>query len=230
MGTHRDMARQLILDLLPAAASTAETFFVTPANAAAQEAVMGDAAWPQGKLVLIGPEGAGKSHLAGLWAAREAAVILSGSDLPGLDLPPPSSACVVEDLDRLPHGSEEPLFHLFNHFSAIGGRLLMTARQAPAQLPIELPDLASRLQATAIADLRDPDDRLLALLLARFMADRQILPTAGVIPYLVGRMERSTAAARDIVADLDAAALSTGRGVTRDLARAVLDNRTGAAR
>ena len=95
---------------------------------------------------------------------------------------------------------------------------------------MSLPDLASRLQATAIAQIGDPDDRLLALLLARLMADRQILPSAGVIPFLLTRMERSHAAARDIVAALDAAALAEGRGITRDLARAILDNHEEGAR
>jgi chromosomal replication initiation ATPase DnaA len=95
---------------------------------------------------------------------------------------------------------------------------------------VALPDLASRLQASSLVTLGDPDDRLLALLLARFMAERQILPAAGVIPYLVSRMERSAAAAGRIVAALDAAALAEGRGVTRALARAVLDNGGGAAR
>ena len=224
------MPRQLSLDLPSAKARQADSFLVTASTQAAHSAVLGDAPWSQGKLVLTGPEGSGKSLLAALWAAREGACILTGAELSGLLPPPATAAVIVEDIDRLPAEAEEPLFHLFNHLSATGGRLLMTSRRAPAQLDLRLADLASRLQATALAELRDPDDRLLALLLARFMADRQILPRAGVIPYLVGRMERSATAARAIAAELDAAALAQGRGVTRDLARAVLDKHAGTAR
>jgi chromosomal replication initiation ATPase DnaA len=217
------MSRQLSLDLAAPATGSPGDFLVTPATEAAHAAVLGDTPWPQGKLALIGPESAGKSHLARLWALREGATVLSAGTLPA-SLPPPAAPIVVEDADTLPRDREEQLFHLHNHLAATGGRLLLTARRPPARWPVALPDLASRLQATAIARIDDPDDRLLALLLARLMADRQILPSAGVIPYLLTRMERSHAAACDIVAALDVAALAEGRGITRDLARTVLDN------
>jgi chromosomal replication initiation ATPase DnaA len=217
------MTRQMTLDLSPAPGAGPADFFVTPSNAAAHAAVMGDTPWPQGKLALAGPEAAGKTHLARLWAARHGAQVIAATALPP-DLPPPGAAIAVEDVDSLPPASEEALFHLHNHLAATGGLLLLTARTAPARWPVALPDLASRLQATALATLSDPDDHLLALLLARHFADRHILPTAEVIPYLLSRIERSHAAARAIVADLDAAAHAQGRGITRDLARSVLDN------
>jgi chromosomal replication initiation ATPase DnaA len=226
-----DMPRQLSLDLSTPPGGAPGDFFVTPATQAAHAAVMGDTPWPQGKLVLAGPQASGKTHLLRLWAAREGATLLSPGDLALSDArPPPGAVIGIDDADALPPAAEEAIFHLHNHLAATGGRLLMTARRPPARWSIALPDLASRLQATAIAQLGDPDDRLLALLLARLMADRQILPSAGVIPYLLTRMERSHTAACDIVAALDSAALAEGRGITRDLARAVLDNREAGAR
>jgi chromosomal replication initiation ATPase DnaA len=224
-----DMARQLSLGL-PPAASPGAPFLVTPATAAAHAAVMGPAGWPQGRLTLVGAEGSGKSHLARLWAAREGALLVDTAGLAGLAPPGPAAALVIDDADRIAPAQEEPLFHLVNRLAGNGGRLLLTARQPPARWPLALPDLASRLQASAVVTLQDPDDRLLSLLLARFMADRQIVPRAGVIPYLVSRMERSAAAARQIAEALDAAALAEGRGVTRDLARAVLDKSGEGAR
>jgi chromosomal replication initiation ATPase DnaA len=219
------MPRQLSLDLAAPATGTPGDFFVTPATAAAHAAVLGDTPWPQGKLALIGPEASGKTHLLHLWAARDGATILPAPALcAGAAPPPPGAAIAIDDADTLPPAAEEALFHLHNHLAATGGRLLLAARRPPARWSVTLPDLASRLQATALAQIGDPDDRLLALLLARLMADRQILPSAGVIPYLLTRMERSHTAARDVVAALDSASLSQGRGVTRDLARTVLDN------
>jgi chromosomal replication initiation ATPase DnaA len=224
------MTRQLSLDLAVAAPPGPAAFLVTEATAAAHGAVMGDLSWPGGKLVLVGPAGSGKSHLLRLWAAREGAVVVAGADLPGLAPPPRGAAVALDDADRLPAAAEEALLHLHNHLGASEGRLLLSARRPPARWPVTLPDLASRLQASSLATLRDPDDHLLALLLARFMAERQILPAAGVIPYLVGRMERTSAAARRIAAALDTAALAEERGVTRDLARAVLDKDEAGAR
>jgi chromosomal replication initiation ATPase DnaA len=227
------MASQLSLDLPPAPQADAEAFFLTPATAAAHAAVTGPADWPRGKLALIGPACAGKTHLARLWSVRAGAEIIPSArleDAIGRALPPPGAALALEDADTLPRAAEETLFHLWNHLDRTGGRLLITARTAPARWDIALPDLASRLQSIAVVRIGDPDDRLLALLLAKHLAERHILPAAGVIPYLVARMERSHAAARLLAARLDGAAMAQGRGVTRDLARSILDNRAPPAR
>jgi chromosomal replication initiation ATPase DnaA len=67
-----------------------------------------------------------------------------------------------------------------------------------------------------------PDDALIGALLVKLFADRQLRPSAEVIPYLVARMERSFDAARALVAALDARALAEGRAVSIALARAVM--------
>lgn len=227
------MPRQLSFDLsaVPATGPGApvEDFFITPATAAAEAAVMGPVAWPGGKLVLTGPEGAGKTHLARLWAARHDAAVISATAL-RQSPPPRGPAVVVDDIDTLFPDAEEPLFHLHNRLATAGGLLLMTSRLAPSRLDLTLPDLASRLQASVVAQIGDPDDHLFALVLAKRFADRHILPAAGVIPYLVARTERSHAAAARVVAALDRASLAQGRGVTVALARSVLDNPPDPAR
>ncbi|KZZ65850.1 hypothetical protein A3764_18040 [Sulfitobacter sp. HI0129] len=62
------------------------------------------------------------------------------------------------------------------------------------------------------------------------LADRQLTPRPEVIAYLVSRMDRSFAAAGDLVERLDAASLAQKRGITRRLAAEVLDNADGPAR
>ncbi len=227
------MARQLSLDLSPSSGAGPADFIVSDSNAAAHAAVLGETPWPQGKLWLAGPESSGKTHLARLWAARHGATLLPAAALPAAlagTLPPPGAAIVIDGLDSLSGRAEEALFHLHNHLAATGGLLLMTARTPPARLPVALPDLASRLQATALAQIADPDDRLLALLLARHFADRHILPSAGLIPWLLTRIERSHAAALATVDLLDRTALAEGRAITRDFARTILDNSADSAR
>lgn len=227
------MALQLSLDLPPAPEGPATDFCVTPATAAAHAAITGQGDWPRGRLALVGPAASGKSHLARLWSARTGAEIIPATALDdrlGPALPPPGAAIAVDDADTLPPAAEETLFHLWNHLDRTGGRLLLTARSAPSRWTIALPDLASRVQSMAIVRIDDPDDRLLSVLLARHLAERHIVPAAGVIPYLVARMERSHAAARLLAARLDTAALAQGRGITRDLARSILDNPVTPAR
>ncbi|MGB8621451.1 MAG: chromosomal replication initiator DnaA, partial [Paracoccaceae bacterium] len=108
--------------------------------------------------------------------------------------------------------------------------LLLTARSAPNRWPLALPDLKSRMEGTLTATLEPPDDTLLAAVLVKLFADRQLVVPPRMITYLVGRMERSFAAAQALVADLDARALATGRKIGERLAAEVLDNRADDAR
>ena len=218
------MARQLHFDLPPQVRRGEGDFFVAPANERAWDMVLGLVPWPAGKLALIGAEGAGKSHLAGLWALREGAEVLAAQTLETMGPDSTAPAVLVEDVDRLPPGGEEALFHLHNRLATAGGRLLLTARSAPGRWQIALPDLRSRLETIATARLEPPDEMLLTALIAKLFADRQLTPAPDVIPYLIGRMERSHAAALALVAALDHLALTEGRDVTRPLARRVMDS------
>ena len=216
------MIRQLAFDLPSAEAMTREHFFVAPSNALALAAVDGWQDWPGRKLMLIGPEGAGKTHLARIWAALTGAVILPAETLDGQDIASLTGrAVVVEDADRLGE-AEAQLFHLHNLVTTTGV-LLLTARTPPRDWGMTLPDLKSRMQATPIAQLDGPDDALLSAVLVKLFADRQISVPANLIPYLISRMPRSIGAARALVATLDTRALAAGRPITRALAGEVLD-------
>jgi chromosomal replication initiation ATPase DnaA len=222
------MAEQLSFDLPVRAALGREDFFVSPANAEAVAMVEGWQGWPSHKLILTGPAGAGKTHLAHVWAGLSGAGIVAARDLGGCDIAHLGQGCtVVEGADAVAGDSaaEAALFHLHNLTLAEGGALLVTARTPPHLWGLTLPDLASRLQGTLHAALGAPDDALLSAVLMKLFADRQLSPSPDTIPYLARRMERSFRAAEDVVADLDAAALAQHRPITRPLAAQVLDNR-----
>jgi len=132
-----------------------------------------------------------------------------------------TGALVIEDADR-PRFDQPALFHLFNLANEQRAFLLLTARLAPTSWPVDLPDLASRLRLMPVASLSPPDDALLAALLAKLFADRQLAVDDNLIGYLVNRIERSYAAARAAVTSLDEAALRLKRPVNRALAADVL--------
>ncbi|ROT96287.1 chromosomal replication initiator DnaA [Histidinibacterium lentulum] len=216
-------AAQIGFDWPPRVDLGAGSFFVSEANREAHAVVTTPATWPEGKLVLTGPPASGKTHLARLFAAAESAEILEAPDLgPGRALPE-SRAVVIENADRLPSLAQEWLFHLHNRLRP-EGLLLLTAQTPPARWPLTLPDLASRLQAAPVARLRDPDDALLAAVLMKHFEDRMITPDERLVTYLVRRIDRSFAAAADIVARIDRAALDRGAAVTRNLAADLLDS------
>ncbi len=215
------MIRQLAFDLPNPEAMTRDHFFVAPSNALALETVDQWQGWPGRKLLLVGPEGSGKTHLAHVWAALVDAVILQAEDLAKADVASLSGrAVVVENAERI-GGAEAQLFHLHNLVTTTGA-LLLTARTPPRDWGLTLPDLVSRMQATAIAQIDRPDDALLSAVLVKLFADRQVAVPTNLIPYLISRMPRSIGAARVLVAALDARALAAGRPITRALAGEIL--------
>lgn len=220
------MHRQLSFDLPVRAALGREDFFVAPANAMAVALIEGWRDWPGRKLVLEGPKGAGKTHLAHVWAQAAGARIVEARALAEADIPDLASGPVaVEDVPLIAGdtAAENALFHLHNLTLAEGHSLLLTADRPAAHWGLTLPDLASRMQGTQATRLEAPDDRLLTALLAKLFADRQLIPTPDTIPYLVTRMDRSFDSARQLVAALDAAALAQGRPINRKLAADVME-------
>ena len=220
------MTRQLAFDLPVLAAYRREDFFTSPANAHALAAVEGWRGWPGGKMLLVGPPGAGKTHLAHLWAETAGAVIVAGADILAADLPELSEAgaVAVENADAVAGvpEAEAALFHLHN-MVVQRGALLMTARGPARDWGLRLADLKSRVEAAPVARLEPPDDALLSAVLVKLFADRQTVVAPALIPWLVARMERSIAAARALVAAMDARALAQGKPITRATAQGLLD-------
>jgi len=164
-----------------------------------------------------------------VFAAATGAPILAAAALVGADLPALAAGpVVVEDVPHIAGNADAQaaLFHLHNLSWAEGGHLLLSGIDAPARWPLELPDLASRMQAADVARIDPPDDDLLAAVVAKMFADRQLQVEAEVIRYLTLRMDRSFATARDLVAQLDALSLIEQRPITKPLAARVLDNLT----
>lgn len=214
--------RQLPMNLPWAEALGREDFMVSTANAKAMALVGGWPDWPQGRLALIGPEGAGKSHLAAIWAEEtEARVVAAGALTPDAAPELAEGPLVIEDADR--GVDEAALFHLWNACAGERRGLLMTGRAPPADWKVALPDLASRLSSLTPARIGDPDDALLSIVLLKLFADRQLVVKPALIGYLMGRMERSYVAARAMVDRLDAESLARGRPINQALAREILE-------
>jgi len=216
--------RQLALALPHAESFAREDFLEGTSNADALAMIEAWPDWPGKVLALVGPEGAGKSHLAAIWAenagARRVSARALGEVKPLEELA--TGALVIEDaaapLD------ERALFHLLNLTREEDASLLITARTAPAQWDIALPDLASRLRAIPVVTLSAPDEALLRALLVKLFTDRQLSVDEALISYLVTRIERSFAAARAVVGMLDREALRRQGRVTRALAAELLQH------
>ncbi|MDB5573430.1 MAG: chromosomal replication initiator DnaA [Tardiphaga sp.] len=211
--------RQLAFTLPHAESLSRDNFLEGPANASALHLIESWPDWPNRVMMLSGPEGSGKSHLAAIWAEASGARstmahALSAPDVPGALA---TAAVVIEDVNAGGF-DERALFHLLNMAREDNCFVLMTSRLPPAAMEIELRDLRSRLRAVPVVPLTPPDDALFRALIVKFSADRQMSIDDSVVNYLATRIERSSVAARHAVEMLDTEALRLGRPVTRALA------------
>jgi len=215
--------RQLPLALSHVAGNTRDDLVVSPANAEAVAMVDRWPDWPAALLLLAGPSGSGKTHLGNVWRERSGAVAVDPHRIAADSIEVArTSPALLDDADtrRL---DEEGLFHLLNAARGGGQQVLLTARRFPAAWGVRLPDLASRLKAAATVEIREPDDLLLAGVITKLFADRQVDVEQHVVQFLVRRMERSLATAIDVVERLDRAALEQKSRITRPLAAGILD-------
>jgi chromosomal replication initiation ATPase DnaA len=215
--------RQLALALDHAESHAREDFLAGPSNAAALSLIERWPDWPAQAVVLMGPEGSGKSHLAAIWAAQSGARFLAARAL--VDASPPAAlatgALVVEDIAAGAF-DERALFHVINLAREERAFMLLTTRTAPAGWKLSIPDLASRLKALPVVALSAPDDVLLRGVMIKLFADRQLSVEESLIAFLSHRIERSVAAARAVVAELDREAMRRQRPLTRALAAEIL--------
>lgn len=221
------MAIQLPLDLPTRTALGREDFFVSPSNAVALASLDNWQNWPNRKMVLTGPKGAGKTHLVHVWAVATAAPIVKACNLADADISDLAQTnLAVEDVQDIAgdQALEEALFHTHNLVLAEGHHLLLTSAKPPSRWGLSLPDLKSRMEGTNTVTLDEPDDTLLAAMLTKLFADRQLMPSPEAVTYLLRNMERSAAEAVRIVAQMDRRALSEGRKISRKLALEVLQS------
>lgn len=228
--------RQLTLDLPFRPALAREDFAVADCNSLAVGWVDRWPDWPGDGLILHGPEGCGKSHLAAVWRASSGAAEPGDGALDleaGRDLAERGGALLLEDIDmRLAAvpAWQEALLHLYNAMRHAGGSLLLTARTVPGAWPIDLPDLRSRIAALPAAGIALPDDGLLEAVMRKQFGDRQLAVQPELVGYVLPRIERSFSAIRSFVDRIDRLALERRRKVGRELAAELLNRSGGPAR
>ncbi|MDE3016230.1 MAG: hypothetical protein KGI29_04830 [Pseudomonadota bacterium] len=205
-----------------------DNFFVSGCNREAHRLVMAWPDWAYPALLLYGPKGSGKSHLAHIWAVRAAVQQRSGSRcqmsenflISGIHHPT-AGALLLEDIERI--SDERALLHLLNAAGENGRSLLLTAAVSPSGLPFSLPDLTSRLKALPAIAIAEADDEALAAALHKQFGDRQMKIGDDIVAYIVPRMERSFSKVNELVELLDRAALAEGRTLTIPFVKRLLE-------
>ena len=217
---------QLVMPFSASPSYHAADFIRGESNAEALRWVESWPNWPYSIILLHGPKGSGKTHLAHVFAERTNATRIDGArvgSVPADHLLTGNHCWMLDNVDTI---TDQPaLAQLINHVRARGDYLLMTASMAAPQLPFELPDLRSRLLALPSAALGAPDDALLLGVLAKAFADRQLRIAPDVLSYASNQLERSYESMHLFASELDTVSLARGRAITLPLVRELLNRR-----
>lgn len=192
---------QIALPLAWPADPQADEFVIGASNAAAARALEHWGSWPVMTTLLVGPRKSGRSLLARVFAAK-------------------SGGQIVDDGERV---AETQLFHAWNAAQAERRPLVIVTDAAPPEWRIALPDLRSRLAATPVARIDEPDDVLMAALLERDFLRRGLDARPDLIAWLTARLERSHVALIWAVDALDQEVLESRKRLGIPLARTTLD-------
>lgn len=196
---------QIPLDLSPKPSHSFASFLISESNASAVKVVQAWPEWPSPILMLIGPQGCGKTHLGQAWATK-------------------TGGMFVDDAST---SEEEALFAIMNQ--ALNGEtsgLLLADRVTPQDWDIKMPDLRSRLSNTPMAVMDEHDDDILEPIVRKLFQDKGREVSQDLIAYLLKYQERSVAAQRIIAAELETAAQRQKADLTKAFAARYLKERS----
>ena len=191
---------QMALPLAWPADPNDDEFLLGDSNSRAAQTLEQWATWPVMSAVLIGPRKSGRSLLARIFAAK-------------------SGGAIIDDAQCMP---EAQIFHAWNRAQEDRRPLVIVADALPPTWSVRLPDLRSRLAASAVAEIGAPDDALVHALLDRSFQRRGLDARADVVEFIATRIERSHIAVMRSVDTLDQAVLETRKRLSIPFARTVL--------
>ena len=191
---------QIALPLAWPADPRDDAFLVSTSNAAAVHTLEHWGAWPTRAAVLTGPRKSGRSLLARIFATK-------------------SGGTIIDDAEKV---SEADVFHAWNRAQETRRPLLIVADAEPPAWNVRLPDLRSRLAASAHAAIGAPDDALVRSLLAVLLERRGLDARADLLDWVAPRIERSHVAVIRTVDALDQEAMERRKRLSIPFARITL--------
>lgn len=218
---------QLVMPFATAPSYHAADFIRGVANATALDLVERWPDWPYSIVLLVGPPGSGKTHLSHVFAARTGATIIAPARVgsaPADQLLTGNHCWVLDGLEAVTDPAA--LAQLINHVRSRGDYLLLSASAHIRALNIALPDLHSRLISLPMVELGAPDDALLAGVLAKAFADRQLRLAPEVLSFAIAQLERSYATVQRFAAMMDERSMARGRAITVPLVREFINSNT----
>lgn len=193
-----------------------DAFLIAPSNEAAWRAGQAWLDSSENSLIICGPKGAGKTHLA--------TILLDGRGA-FCDWRLVSTATYSGDrvvLDNLPASDPRIFMTTLEDLAQAGIRTILVGSGNPRDWALGLKDLHTRLAAIPRAPLEQPDEALLRAVISKSFNDRQIGVDQSVIEFTAPRLPRTFEAALLFAELADQEAAQRKKKITVGMAKDII--------
>ncbi len=194
-----------------------DDFFVSTSNKKAYSFILNKKI-DNKKILLIGPNKSGKTHLGKIWQKNNNAISYENNFEIILNY---KKNIFIDDF--LKNINEEQIFHLINHCSINKLTILLTSNKEVFEHNFLLKDLVSRLKTFNLLRINLPDDDLIINLIIKLLHDKQIIiKNKEIFHYILKRIERSYEEIFLLIENIDKLSLEKKRELTIPLIKKLL--------
>jgi len=194
-----------------------DDFFVSTSNKKAYSFILNKKI-DNKKILLIGPNKSGKTHLGKIWQKNNNAISYENNFEIILNY---KKNIFIDDFFK--NINEEQIFHLINHCSINKLTILLTSNKEVFEHNFLLKDLVSRLKTFNLLRINLPDDDLIINLIIKLLHDKQIIiKNKEIFNYILKRIERTYEEIFLLIENIDKLSLEKKRELTIPLIKKLL--------
>lgn len=142
-------------------------------------------------LIIYGPKGCGKSHLANVYSEITKGEFISKLDNKIINQAKLGRSFIIDDFDKLSNLDENLFIHFFNEITFNLGSLLIVTTQPPSSIKFKLSDLRSRIKSCVSAKIDLPNDEVLYSILVKELSEKKLFLDDKLCIYVIKRVKRN---------------------------------------
>ena len=214
--------KQLLLDFILNKSHSKEDFFVSECNFFAFNLLESWPKWEKNIVNLCGEKYSGKSHLSEIFSKKSKSIILNTKDFKFNDTNKFRfyEIIILDNFEK--KIDEKSLFSLINFVDQTNKYLLINSLLPISEIEFDLKDLKSRSKNCLVAKIEKPDDKLIKVLISKYLSDRQVLIDKKLIDYTTKRITRSYGKIFEFIYKIDEMSLKKKKSINLKTIKEVL--------
>ena len=214
--------KQLLLDFILNKSHSKEDFFVSECNFFAFNLLDSWPKWEKNIVNLCGEKYSGKSHLSEIFSKKSKSIILDAKDFKfnNTNKFRYYEIIILENFEK--KIDEKSLFSLINFVDQTNKYLLINSLLPINEIEFGLNDLKSRSKNCLVAKIEKPDDKLIKVLISKYLSDRQVLIDKKLIDYTTKRITRSYGKIFEFIYKIDEMSLKKKKSINLKTIKEVL--------